>query len=327
MPMAHAIKRTAPGGSKNLEYTEIKPHDLSKDEVRIKHHAIGVNFIDIYHREGKYPLSNKAGILGVEAAGEIIETGNAVGELRVGDQVAYISGDGGCYATQGIMPANRVVKLPAQVDPKQAAALMVQGMTAQYLLRRCTKVTKRDRILIHAAAGGVGLLMCQWARDIGAEIWGTVSTEEKADLAIKAGCDHTINYTEENFVDRILADTDGIGVRIIFDGVGKDTFIDGLDALRSRGTCVLFGQASGPVDPFDLNLLSQKGSLYLTRPSLFDYTKTRRDLLTSANEMFKALIGEKISANIHHEIPLKEAAKAHDMLENRKTTGSIILIP
>lgn len=325
--MPHAIQRTAPGGIDTLEYTEIESPDLNPDEVRIKHHAIGVNFIDIYHREGKYPLSNENAVLGVEAAGEIMEAGNAVGELRVGDKVAYIAADAGSYSTERVMPANRVVKLPSQVDPKEAASLMVQGMTAQYLLRRCTKVTKRDRILVHAAAGGVGLLMCQWARSIGAEIWGTVSTEEKADLAINAGCDHTINYEDENFVDRILADTDSIGVRIVFDGVGKDTFIDGLDALRDRGTCVLFGQASGPVDPFDPAILAEKGSLYLTRPSLFDYTKTRRDLLTSANDMFKALISEKISANIHHEIPLKDAAKAHELLENRETTGSIVLIP
>jgi NADPH2:quinone reductase len=325
--MPYAIKRAATGGVEQLEYTEVNSADLGPEEVRIKHHAIGVNFIDIYHREGSYPLSNDQGILGVEAAGEIVEAGNAVGELRVGDKVAYTTAKGGAYATENVMPANRVVKLPSQVDVKEAAALMVQGMTAQYLLRRCTKVTKRDRILVHAAAGGVGLLLCQWARSIGAEIWGTVSSEKKAEQAIEAGCDHTINYTKEDFVDRILADTDGIGARIIYDGVGKDTFIHGLDALRTRGTCVLYGQASGPVEPFDPSILAQKGSLYLTRPSLFDYTKTRRDLLASANEMFKALISEKIRANIHHEIPLKDAAKAHDMLENRETTGSIILIP
>ncbi len=327
--MSHAIRFHTPGGPEVLRWEEVGVGDTAPGEVRVRHHAVGLNYIDIYHRTGAYPLPMPSGI-GLEAAGVVEAVGSAVTDLKVGDRVAYAGGPllpVGAYAEVRNMPADRLVKLPAAIDFKTGAAMMLQGMTAQYLLRRTCKVEAGDTILIHAAAGGVGLIVCQWARALGATVIGTVSSDEKAALAKAHGCDHTIIYTRENFVERVKEITGGKGVRVVYDSIGKDTFTGSLDCLRPLGMMVSFGAASGPVPPIDTSELSKRGSLFLTRPTLFTYIAQRSDLLAISGELFDVVSSGKVKIEVNQTYALKDAAQAQTDLVARKTTGSTILLP
>ena len=327
--MSHAIRFHTPGGPEVLCWEEVGVGDTAPGEVRVRHHAVGLNYIDIYHRTGAYPLPMPSGI-GLEGSGVVEAVGSAVTDLKVGDRVAYAGGPllpVGAYAEVRNMPADRLVKLPAAIDFKTGAAMMLQGMTAQYLLRRTCKVEAGDTILIHAAAGGVGLIVCQWARALGATVIGTVSSDEKAALAKAHGCDHTIIYTRESFVERVKEITGGKGVRVVYDSIGKDTFTGSLDCLRPLGMMVSFGAASGPVPPIDTSELSKRGSLFLTRPTLFTYIAQRSDLLAISGELFDVVTSGKVKIEVNQTYALKDAAQAQTDLVARKTTGSTILLP
>jgi NADPH2:quinone reductase len=330
--MTHAIRFHAPGGPEVLCWEEVGVGDTAEllpGEARVRHHAVGLNYIDIYHRTGAYPLPFPSGI-GLEAAGVVEAVGSAVTDatgIRVGDRVAYAGGPVGAYAELRNMPADRLVKLPDSIDFKTGATMMLQGMTAQYLLRRTCPVQAGDTILIHAAAGGVGLIVCQWARALGATVIGTVSSDEKAVLAKAHGCDHTIIYTRENFVERVKAITSGRGVRVVYDSIGKDTFMGSLECLRPMGMMVLFGAASGPVAPFDLGLLAKMGSLFITRPTLFTYIAQRSDLLAISGELFGVVTSGKVKIEVNQTYALKDAAQAQIDLVARMTTGSTVLLP
>ena len=295
-------------------------------EVRLRQHAVGLNYIDTYHRTGLYPVPLPAGI-GLEGAGVVEALGEGVTDLAVGDRVAYAGGPIGAYAEARNIPADRLVRLPEPLSFEQGAAMMLQGLTAQYLLRRTYRVQPGDTLLIHAAAGGVGLLVCQWAKALGATVIGTVGSDEKAELARAHGCDHTIIYTREPFVERVREITGGRGVAVVYDSIGKDTFMGSLDCLRPLGMMVLFGAASGPVPAFDLGLLAQKGSLFITRPTLFTYTARRDDLVSMAEDLFAVVSQGQVRIEINQRYPLKEAARAHIDLEARRTTGSTVLLP
>ncbi|MDX9996229.1 MAG: quinone oxidoreductase [Rhodocyclaceae bacterium] len=326
--MSHAIRIHATGGPEVLRWEEVGAGEtaLQPGEARIRHAAVGLNFIDVYHRTGLYPLPLPSGI-GLEGAGVVEAIGSGVSDIAVGDRVAYAGGPVGAYAEVRTIPADRLVKLPDAIDFNTAAAMMLQGMTTQYLLRRTYRVQAGDTILIHAAAGGVGLLVCQWAKSLGATVIGTVGSDEKAALARAHGCDHPIVYTRENFVARAREITGGAGVPVVYDSIGKDTFTGSLDCLRPLGMMVSFGSASGPVPPFDLSELAKRGSLFLTRPSLFAYTAQRADLLQSAGELFDMVVAGKLKVEVNQTYPLREAARAHADLEARRTTGSTILLP
>jgi NADPH:quinone reductase len=324
--MSHAIRIHETGGPEVLRWEEVAVTDPAPNEARVRHAAIGLNFIDIYHRTGLYPLPLPSGI-GLEGAGVVEAVGSAVTEVKVGDRVAYASGPPGAYAEVRNFPADRLVPLPAAIDYKTAAAMMLQGMTAQYLLRRTYKVQPGDTILIHAAAGGVGLIVCQWAKSLGATVIGTVGSDAKAALAKAHGCDHPIVYTRENFVARVKEITAGAGVPVVYDSIGKDTFTGSLDCLRPLGMMVTFGNASGPVPPLDLLELSKRGSLFVTRPSLFAYTAKRADLLATAQDLFEAVMSGKVKIEVNQTYALKDAAQAHIDLAARKTTGSTVLLP
>jgi NADPH2:quinone reductase len=324
--MTHAIRFHTPGGPEVLRWEEVGVGDTAPNEARVRHHAVGLNFIDIYHRTGAYPLPMPSGI-GLEAAGVVESVGSAVTDLKVGDRVAYAGGPVGAYSELRNIPADRLVKLPDAIDFKTGAAMMLQGMTAQYLLRRTCKVEPGDTILIHAAAGGVGLIVCQWARALGVTVIGTVSSDEKADLARAHGCDHTIIYTRENFVERVKQITGGKGVRVVYDSIGKDTFMGSLECLQPLGMMVLFGAASGPVAPFDLGLLAKMGSLFITRPTLFTYTAARSDLLAISGDLFDVVTSGKVKIEVNQTYALKDAAQAQIDLVARKTTGSTVLLP
>ncbi|MBK8121198.1 MAG: quinone oxidoreductase [Sulfuritalea sp.] len=324
--MSHAIRFYATGGPEVLRWEEIAVAELAPSEARVRHHAVGLNFIDIYHRTGLYPVPLPSGI-GLEAAGVVEAVGSAVTDLNPGDRVAYAGGPIGAYAEVRNLPADRLVKLPASIDFKTGAAMMLQGMTAQYLLRRTCPVQAGETILIHAAAGGVGLIVCQWARALGATVIGTVSSDEKAALAKAHGCDHAILYTRENFVERVKEITAGKGVRVVYDSIGKDTFMGSLDCLRPLGMMVSFGNASGPVPPFDTSELARRGSLFLTRPTLFSYTAQRPDLLATAGELFAVVASGKVRIEVNQTYALKDAAQAQADLAARKTTGSTVLLP
>jgi NADPH2:quinone reductase len=295
-------------------------------EVRVRHTAIGVNYIDTYHRSGQYPLPLPSGI-GTEAAGVVDAVGAGVVDFRRGDRVAYCTTAVGAYSTERNVPADKLVKVPEGVDDRAAASLMLKGLTVQYLFRQTHRLQQGDTILFHAAAGGVGLIACQWARALGVTMIGTAGSDEKAALAREHGCAHTIVYTRENFVERVKALTDGKGVPVVYDGVGKDTFPASLDCLQPRGLFVSFGSASGPIAAFNLGVLAQKGSLYLTRPTLFTYASTPDKLRAMAAELFALLREGKIKADIRQTFPLRDAAEAHRALESRKTTGATILLP
>ena len=324
--MTHAIRFLQTGGPEVLRWEELPLAELQPGEARIRQHAVGLNYIDIYHRSGLYPLPLPSG-LGMEGAGVVEAVGSAVTDLQPGDRVAYAGGPIGAYAEVRHIPADRLVKLPDALSFEQGAAMMLKGMTAQYLLRRTYRVQAGDTILIHAAAGGVGLIVCQWAKSLGAKVIGTVSSDGKAVLARAHGCDYTIDYTRENFTARVREFTGGTGVPVVYDSIGKDTFMGSLDCLRPLGMMVSFGSASGPVPPFDLGELAKRGSLFLTRPSLFAYTARREDLLQSAAELFDVVVAGKVKIEVNQTCGLKDAARAQEDLVLRKTTGSTVLIP
>lgn len=294
-------------------------------QALVRHTAIGLNFIDCYHRSGLYPVPLPA-ILGQEGAGIVVETGPEVIGVKPGDRVAYATGPIGSYSEARIMPADRLIVLPEDISEEQAAAMMLQGLTTQYLIRRTFRVQAGDTILLQAAAGGVGLILCQWAKALGATIIGTVSTPEKAALAKAHGCDHTILYTKEDFLARVKEITGGAGVDVVYDSVGRDTFMKSLDCLKPLGTMVLFGQSSGKVEPFDPGILAAKGSLFLTRPTLHTYGAKREDLVASAAELIEMVRSGVVKIEVNQTYPLKDAAQAHRDLEARKTTGSTVLL-
>ncbi len=325
--MAKAIRMHETGGPEVFCWEEVDIPAPGHGEVLLQQSAVGLNFIDVYHRTGLYPLERLPATPGLEGAGKVIAIGAGVRDLQVGDAVAYASPPVGAYAEQRLMPADRLIRLPEFVSERQAAAMMLQGMTVQYLLRRTYRVEAGDTILFHAAAGGVGLIACQWAKALGATVIGTVGSEEKAELAKAHGCDHVILYRQEDIVSKVRELTQGEGVAVVYDSVGKETFEASLDVLRPMGMLVSFGNASGPVPPFEPGILAQKGSLFFTRPTLMTYTAKHQDLLASANELFNMVRSGGVHVEINQTYPLSEAAQAHRDLEARKTTGSTILIP
>ena len=300
--------------------------EIQKDDVLIKHTAIGLNYIDTYHRSGLYPMPVPL-TLGIEGAGIIIEAGENVKDLTVGDRVAYASPPTGSYAEAKVMPADRLVKIPDNISDEIAAAIMLKGMTVEYLVRRTYNVKAGQTVLFHAAAGGVGLIACQWLKAIGAKVIGTVGSEEKAALAKANGCEHTILYREENFVDKVKEITNGEGVPVVYDGIGKDTALKSLDCLSPLGMLVVFGNSSGNAPPIETGLLAAKGSLFLTRPTLMTYNAKREDLVESAQQLFNMVGSGKVNISINARYDLKDAAQAHKDLESRKTTGSTLLMP
>ncbi|MGD2269580.1 MAG: quinone oxidoreductase [Desulfobacterales bacterium] len=325
--MFKAIRIEKTGGPEVLQWVDYDPGKPGPGEVLLRHEAVGLNFIDVYHRTGLYPLPELPATPGMEGAGIVEKTGEGVSEVGVGDRVAYAAIPPGAYAQVRRIPADRLVKLPESISNRQAAAVMLQGMTARYLLHGCFKVTAGNTILIHAAAGGVGLIACQWAKHIGATVIGTVGSPQKAEIAAAHGCDYPIRYNEEDFVSRVKEITGGTGVDAVYDSVGQATFMKSLDCLKPMGMMVSFGQASGPVQPLELGLLAQKGSLFLTRPSLMTYTAKRDDLLAHARDLFDIVEKGAVKIEVRQTYPLSEAAQAHRDLENRKTTGSTILLP
>lgn len=324
--MTKAIRMHGTGEPDVLRWETVEVPPLASGEVRVRHTAIGLNFIDTYHRSGLYPVALPT-VLGSEAAGVVEAVGPAVTGFAKGDRVAYGTGPLGAYAEARNVPAAHLVKVPEGVDDKTAAAVMLKGMTAQYLVRRTHRVAPGDTILVHAAAGGVGLLLCQWAKHLGATVIGTAGSADKAALARAHGYDHVILYREEDFVARVRALTGGAGVAVVYDGVGKDTFMGSLDCLRPLGTMVSYGNASGPVPAIEPLLLAQKGSLFLTRPTLMHYTATRADLLAAAAELFEVVEQGVVRVEVNQTYPLAEAARAHRDLESRRTTGSTVLLP
>jgi len=324
--MPFAIRMRQVGGPEVMSWEEVEVGDPAPTEARVRHAAVGLNYIDIYHRTGLYPLPLPSG-LGLEAAGVVEAVGTAVTDLRPGDRVAYAGGPVGAYSQVRCLPADRLLKVPDAIDFRTAAAMMLQGLTSAYLLRRTCRVEAGDAVLIHAAAGGVGLIACQWAKALGATVIGTVSNDAKAALASAHGCDHVIHYTREDFARRVREITGGAGVRVVYDGVGKDTFAGSLDSLQTCGMLVSFGNASGPVPPFDPLLLSQKGSLFVTRPTLMHYTAKRADLVALGSELFDVVGAGKVRIEVNQTYPLADVASAHRDLEARKHTGSTVLLP
>ena len=324
--MTYAIRIHQAGGPEVLSWESVDLPAPGAGEATVRHAAVGLNFIDTYHRTGLYPLPLPSGI-GLEGAGVVEAVGAGVTEVQVGDRVAYAGGPIGAYAEARNIPAHRLLKLPDSISFDTAAAMMLQGLTAAYLLRKTYRVQPGDAVLIHAAAGGVGLIACQWAKALGATVIGTVVSAAKGELAKAHGCDHVINYSTENFVDRVRQITGGEGVPVVYDGVGKDTFMGSLDSLRPLGMLVTYGNASGPVPPLDLLLLSQKGSLFVTRPTIVSYTAKRADLEALGAELFDVVASGKVKIEVHQRYALKDAEQAHRDLEARKTTGSTILIP
>jgi len=324
MPCLIRFDRT--GGPDVLQWVEASLAAPAAGEVQVRHQAVGVNFIDTYHRSGLYPVPLPSG-LGQEAAGIVEAVGEGVTEFAPGDRVAYAGGPLGAYSEARNIAARELVKLPEALSFEQGAAVMMQGLTAQYLLRRTYRVQPGDTILIHAAAGGVGLIVCQWAKALGATVIGTVSSDEKAELARSHGCDHPIVTRREKVSERVREITAGEGVAVVYDSVGKDTFMDSLACLRPLGMMVSFGNASGPVPAFEPALLAKMGSLFLTRPTLFHYTARRADLLAMADELFDVVASGRVRISVNQRYPLRDAAQAHAALESRRTTGSTVLIP
>jgi NADPH2:quinone reductase len=324
--MVHALVIHEYGGPDAMRWEEVSVGDPGPGMVRLKQTAIGVNYIDIYHRSGQYKVPQLPCVIGVEGAGVVEAVGDGVTAIKAGDRVGY-AGPLGAYAQSRLAPADRMIPLPGWISDQQAAAMLLQGMTAQFLLRSTCRVEAGDTILVHAAAGGVGLMLCQWARHLGVTVIGTVSTDEKAGLARANGCTHAIVYSRENYVSRVKDLTDGVGVRVVYDGLGQATFMDSLDCLRPRGLMVVFGQASGPVPPIDLQVLAAKGSLFLTRPSLFSYIATRADMMASAAELFDVVHAGAVKINIRQTCALQDGVEAHRALASRATTGSTVLIP
>tara|TARA_B100001142_G_C14336061_1_gene655939 strand:+ start:2225 stop:3202 length:978 start_codon:yes stop_codon:yes gene_type:complete len=324
--ITNAIRVNKQGGPEEMKWEEVALPEMQKDDVLIKHTAIGLNYIDTYHRSGLYPMPVPL-TLGIEGAGIIIEAGENVKDLTVGDRVAYASPPTGSYAEAKVMPADRLVKIPDNISDEIAAAIMLKGMTVEYLVRRTYNVKAGQTVLFHAAAGGVGLIACQWLKAIGAKVIGTVGSEEKAALAKANGCEHTILYREENFVDKVKEITNGEGVPVVYDGIGKDTALKSLDCLSPLGMLVVFGNSSGNAPPIETGLLAAKGSLFLTRPTLMTYNAKREDLVESAQQLFNMVGSGKVNISINARYDLKDAAQAHKDLESRKTTGSTLLMP
>ena len=321
--MIAAVRVHKVGGPEVLTYEEIDVPAPGAGQIRVKQHACGVNFVDVYFRMGLYPAPGGLPfVAGTEAAGEVV----GVGEFKRGDRVAYVSGPG-CYAAERVVAADRAVKLPANINYEQAAAMMLKGMTVEYLVRRTFKVDKGMNVLMHAAAGGVGLILCQWANHLGATVIGTVGSKEKAALAKANGCHHTILYRDEDFVARVKEITGGKLCDVVYDGIGKATFPGSLDCLRPLGMFVSFGSASGPIEAFNINILQFKGSLFATRPTLNTYAAKREDLLAIANDLFAVVGSGAVKIPINQKYELRDAAKAHRDLEGRATTGSSILVP
>jgi NADPH2:quinone reductase len=324
--MTQAIRVHDYGGPEVLKWETAEVGEPGPREVKIRQTAVGLNYVDVYSRSGLYPQPAFPFVPGMEGAGVVTAVGGGVRDLKVGKHVAY-AGPIGAYAQERLIAADRVVKIPAGVSDETAAAIMLKGMTAQYLLRRTYKVGRETTLLFHAAAGGVGLIACQWAASLGATVIGTVSSAGKALIARAHGCDHVINTREEDLVAKVKDYTKGRGVDVVYDSIGKDTFPASLDCLRPLGMWVSFGQSSGPVPQFKITLLSQKGSLFATRPSLGTYTETRKDLVGTANDLFDVLAKGKVKVAINQTYRLAEAARAHRDLEARLTTGSTLLIP
>jgi NADPH2:quinone reductase len=321
--MPHAIRVHETGGPEVLKWEEVEVGEPGPGQIRLRQEAAGLNFIDVYHRTGLYPQPLPF-TPGVEGAGVVEAVGPDVTGVKVGDRVAY-GGPVGGYADVRLIPADRVVALPDAISFEQAAGMMLRGMTAHMLLRRVHEVKAGETILVHAAAGGVGLMLCQWAKALGASVIGTVGSDEKAELARAHGCDHPIVYTRQDFVDEVARITGDAKVPVVYDGVGRDTFMKSLDCLARRGTMASFGNSSGAVDPFQPSILAQKGSLFLTRPTLYDYTFDRADLEVAAAELFDIVGSGKVRIKIGQRFPLADAAEAHRALEARKTTGSTVL--
>jgi NADPH:quinone reductase len=324
--MTHAIVMHRTGGPEVLEWEAFDPPAPKTGEALIRQEAVGLNFIDVYHRTGLYPLPSLPAIPGMEGAGIVEAIGEGVTDIRPGDRVAYAGVPPGAYAEKRTIPAHRLVKVPDAIALEDAAAMMLRGMTARYLLKGCYPVDKNTTLLIHAAAGGVGTIVCQWARDIGATVIGTVGSEEKAELAERNGCRYPVLYTEAHWPRRVREITGDRGVDVVYDSVGQATFMQSLDCLKPMGMIVAFGQSSGAIAPVDLSILSLKGSLFLTRPSLMTYTEKRNDLLAHANDLFTMVTKGAVKMHIGQRYTLKDAATAHRDLESRKTTGSSILI-
>lgn len=322
--MVRAIRVQQTGGPEVLSLKDIDLADPGPGEARIRHHAIGLNFIDTYFRSGLYPAPELPFVPGNEGAGEVLAVGEGVTHVAPGDRVAY-AGPLGAYAEERNIPATHLVKVPDSIGYDIAAAMMLKGMTAQYLLRQTFRVEPGMTILFHAAAGGVGLIACQWANALGATVIGTVGSAEKGELAKAYGCHHVINYRKEDFTARTRELTGGEGVHVVYDGVGKDTFPASLDCLRPLGMWVTFGNASGPVPPLDLLLLSQKGSLFVTRPTLFHYIAKREDLERTANDLMDVVGDGRVRIEVNQTYRLADAAQAHRDLEGRKTTGASVL--
>lgn len=325
MTKTMAIRIHETGGPDKMRWEEVELPALKPNDILIRHEAVGLNFIDTYHRSGIYPLPLPA-ILGVEGAGEVEQVGNDVKDIAIGDRVGYV-GDPGSYAERRIIAADRVVKLPKGIDSKMAAALLSKGMTVEYLVQRTYPVKKGDKILLHAAAGGVGSIAAQWLKAIGALVIGTVGSATKIERAKAQGCDFVIDYSQANWVEEVRKCTNGQGVDAVFDGVGKDTFMGSLDCLRPRGMMVTFGNASGPVPAIEPLLLARKGSLFLTRPTLSHYIATKEEFTQSAESLFMMIKKGAVKIDIGAQYPLAEAAKAHQDLQDRKILGSALLLP
>ncbi len=325
--MPKAIRIHAHGGPEEMRWEEVEVPAPGAGQVTLRHTAVGLNFIDVYHRTGLYKVPALPSGLGLEAAGIVEAVGPEVAGLAAGDRVAYAYPPIGAYAERRTLPASHLVKLPDAIDDRQAAAMMLKGLTAQYLLRRTFRVEAGQTVLVHAAAGGVGLILCQWARHLGARVIGTVGSDDKAALAKAHGCDHPVVYTRDDFVAAVKDVTGGAGVDVVYDAVGKATFDGSLDCLRPLGMLALFGQASGPVPPVDLQLLAAKGSLFVTRPTLMTYTAKPADLQAGAAELFEVVAKGAVRIEVNQTYPLAEAATAHRDLEARKTTGSTVLLP
>ncbi len=324
--MTKAILIEKTGGPEVLQWNDVQVGEPGEGQVRIRQTAIGLNYIDTYQRSGLYPVPMPGGI-GLEAAGVIEAVGPGVSHVKVGDRVAYAGGPPGSYAEKRVMPAAPLVKLPDSVSDQQAAAMMLKGMTVQYLIRRTYKVKAGETVLLHAAAGGVGLIACQWLRALGVTVIGTVSSEAKAALAKANGCTHTILYTKEKFAERVRELTGGAGVPVVYDSVGKDTWDDSLSCLQPLGMMVSFGNTSGPVAPVNIGQLAAKGSLFVTRPILASYIAKPGDLQATASDLFDVIASGKVKAEVAQTFALKEAAEAHRALEGSKTVGSTVLIP
>ncbi len=324
--MTKAIRYERTGGPEVMQWVDVEVGAPGEGEIRVKQSACGLNYIDVYFRTGLYPQQLPAG-LGMEAAGEVVAVGAGVTSVKVGERVAYVGRPPGAYAQERVLRADQVIRVPDAISDEQAASVMLQGLTAQYLLRRTYRVQPGDTILIQAAAGGVGLLVCQWAKALGATVIGTVGSDEKAEVAKAHGCDYPIVYTREDFTARVREITGGAGVPVVYDSIGKDTYVKSLDCLAPLGMFVSFGNASGPLPPIDSSEFSSRGSLFFTRPTLFSYIAKRSDYEAMSAELFEVIASGKVKTSINQRYALQDVGQAHADLEARRTTGSTILIP